>query len=342
MGYEVIDEHGPVDGADRSATASSRSPAPFELGDLPPVEPDPPRDDSPRRPRLQRLVRLPAVLASFTLVAGAVVGGYVVHQHAAGLAAAQERSVIQAVAVAENQLASGINGVRMATLTVRLTNFGPKPIQPVLSKDDHTPSQVSPLIQASAPGPEAPANGGSALVTLTVPLACDQALGDLQLPVRTPDQQVHQVPVRSPGSDMLQQDRTMCDEGPPDNSYVSITLSGSVDKPVLRFANQSDQARQIWLRTEGNELRPLPGVQITLGRRFPIDIGPEATVQVPLRVHVSRCIKDASQLEWAQVWLGFQESGAGRDQVPADWQNMSGTTVGSVVTAAILRACPTP
>jgi hypothetical protein len=340
VGYEVIDEHGPVSGADRSATSSSRTPAPYEFGDLEPAAP-PPRDDTTRRPQLQRLLQLPAILASFTLVAGAVVGGYVVHQHAAGQAAAEQRGVVQAIAEAENQLANGMNGVRMATLTVRLTNFGPKPIQPVLSEDGQTPSQVTPLVQASSPHPEAPANGGDALVTLTVPLACDQELGDLLLPVRTLDRQVHQIPVRAPNSEILQQDRTMCNDGQADTQYVSVTLVGSVDKPVLQFTNMSQQARRMWLRTENNELHPLSGVRITLGHPFPMDIDPQDTIRVPLQVDANRCIKDVSLLESAQVWLAFQESAVGRNRLDSDWQNVSGAAVGSAVTAAILRTCAT-
>lgn len=336
-----MDEHGPVSGADRPAMASTGTPKPYDFDTLPSAELAPPT--AQQSPQLRRLLHLPAVLASCALLVGAVAGGYVVHQHNVGRAAAQQRSALQAVAIAENQLASGINGVRVATLTVRLTNFGPKPIRPVLSPDNHTPSQVAPLVQASTGQPEAEANGGSAMVTMTVPLACDQELGDLLLPVRTVDHLVHQVLVHSPDSAALQQDRTMCYDGRLESSNVAVSMAGSIDRPYLEFTNQSQQGRRMWLRTEDNDMNPLQGVRISLGHSFPMDLDPQATVRVPLRVHVNRCIKDAAQLESVQMWLAFQETDLGHARVTdSNWDNVTGTSVGAAVTAAVLRRCTTP
>jgi hypothetical protein len=256
------------------------------------------------------------------------------------VAQAQERSEVNAIAVAENQLANGINGVRMATLTVRLTNFGPRALEPVLSDASHQATQDDPLVEASTPDATA-APGGSTLVTMTVPLPCDQRLGTLHLPVRTVDRQVHQLEVRSPQSDVLREDRTMCADPEPAHSYVTATLVGTPERPLLRFTNQADQARRIWLQSNLGNLVPMPGVTIRLSPSLPHDIDPQGMFHLHISVHVDRCIRDVGSYEQAQVWLGFLDTDIGRHDPPtdADWQNVMGSSIGSVVTAAMLKAC---
>jgi hypothetical protein len=362
VGFEVIDEEGPVaSGLPPPALPSSLAPPapgvaplrpsapaePYDLGELEPVEPETSgragRDPRSRLRRgdLRRLAQVPGVVAGVGLVLGTLLGGYVVHQHAAGVAQAQERSSVSAVAVAENQLANGVNGVRMATLSVRLTNFGPRPLAPVLSDTSHPPTQDEPLVEASTPNPEAAPDGGSTLVTMTVPLPCDARLGILQLPVRTVDRQVHQLEVRSPDSEVLQQDRTMCGDTEPTHSYVTATLVGTPDRPLLRFINQSDLARRIWLQSDLANLVPMPGVTIRLTPSLPHDIDPQASFYLRITVHVTRCIRDVGSYEQAQVWLGFLDTDIGRHDPPsdADWQNVMGSSIGSVVTTAMLKAC---
>ena len=204
---------------------------------------------SRRRLDLERLARLPSVLAGAGLLVGSLLGGYVVHQHAQGEAKAQARSSVSAVAVAENQLANGINGVRMATLTVRLTNFGPLQLEPVLSDRSQQATGNHPIVEASTPHPKAAADGGSALVTLTVPLPCDEKLGTLRLPVRTVDNRVHQLDVHTPASEVLEQDRTMCGQADrptptsPPRSWAPRTdrSCGSGTSPTWRAASGSSR-----------------------------------------------------------------------------------------------------
>jgi hypothetical protein len=284
---------------------------------------------------------VPSVLAGAGLLVGALLGGYVVHQHAQGEVQAQERSTVSAVAEAENQLANGINGVRMATLTVRLTNFGPRPLEPVLSARSQEPSRTQPLIEASTPHPRAAEDGGSTLVTMTVPLPCDEQLGALLLPVRTVDNRVHQLEVRTPDSEVLEQDRTMCGRVEQTHSYVTATLVGTPERPIIRFSNQAAQARRLWLQSPKDSLVPMPGVTIRLSPSLPRDIDPEGTFHLRITVHVNRCINDVSMYEQAQVWLGFLDTNIGRNEPPgdSDWQNVMGTSIGSVVTAAMLKAC---
>ena len=358
MGYEIIDEQGPVAGGVRQPgpgpspsyqptgpIGPTPSSEPYDLGELEPVRPaSPPQrdgDPDPSHRRLDRLLRVPSVLAGAGLLVGALLGGYVVHQHGVGEAQAQARSSINAVAVAENQLATGINGVRMATLTVRLTNFGPRPIEPVLSARSQQASRTHPLVEASTPHPKADAEGGSALVTITVPLPCDAQLGTLRLPVRTIDRQVHQLDVRAPDSEVLEQDRTMCERPEPTHSYVTATLVGTPERPTVRFWNQSAQARRLWLQSTVESLAPMPGVTIRLSPSLPHDIDPESTLALQVSVRVNRCIRDVGSYERAQVWLGFLDTDIGRHEPPgdSDWQNVMGTSIGSVVTAAMLKAC---
>jgi hypothetical protein len=345
VGYEVIDEHGPVSGADRSVTGSTRRQEPYDFDTLEPLEPTPSAAERmPGRPDLRRLLHLPAVLASCALLVGAIVGGYVVHQHNVGKAAAQERSVLQAVAVAENQMASGVNGVRVATLTVRLTNFGPEPIQPVLSDDGHTPSQVSPLVQASTEHPEAEAKGGDAMVTITVPLACDQELGDLLLPVRTVDHRVHQVSVHSPDSAALQQDRTMCNDGGIDEpTLVEASLSGDLDNPYVVIRNKATQARRIWLGEPGpgGSIVGPRGVTIRLEPKLPQDVEGNGTLRLKLVVTASRCERDVAALEQANTWIAFQDTHIGMGvQPPLDgYRGYIGVGLSSLITNAFVRAC---
>jgi hypothetical protein len=363
VGYEVIDEQGPVaSGLPPPAVPSVPAPAagrvaspppspaePYDLGELEPVDPamlTPPGDEVSWRQRLrpddlQRLARVPGIVAGAGLVLGALLGGYVVHQHAAGVTQARDRSNVSAVAVAENQLANGINGVRMATLTVRLTNFGPRVLVPVLSDPSHRPTQDDPLVEASTPTPQAEPGGGSTLVTITVPLPCDARLGALELPVRTVDRQVHQLEVRSLSSDVLEQDRTMCADPEPPQSFVTAALVGTPDRPLLRFHNQSTQARRVWLQSNLAGLVPMPGVTIRLSPSLPRDIDPQGTFYLRVDAHASRCIKDVGSYEQAQVWLGFVDTPIARHDPPtdSDWQNVMGSGIGSVVTTAMLRAC---
>lgn len=355
MGYEVIDEHGTVAGGDGQPVPPTRAAVPYDLGELEPATPpsDVDEPDAPltaprltaplasRRAQLERVARRPAVLASVGVLVGALLGGYVVHQHAAGEAQAQARSVINAVAVAENQLATGVNGVRLASITVRLTNFGPRAVEPVLSPSGHEPTQLAPLVEATTPNTSATPHGGSTLVMMSVPLACDQELSSLHLPVRTADHKVHQVDVRSVGSEALQQDRTMCGGGDgPQQSFVTATLEGTIDSPYLQFTNQAGQARRIWLQ-EPTELRPLFGVTVVLAPKLPHDIEPHGTFRLDLSVRVASCTRDVARFEQAQLWLGFLDSDIGRHEPPtdADWQNVMGASVGSVITAAMLKAC---
>lgn len=285
---------------------------------------------------------MPAVLGSAGLLAGSLLGGYVVHQNAVGAAQARDRSVVQAIAVAENQLASGLDGVRVATMTVRLSNFGPEPLQPVLSAEGHRPSRAEPLVDASRrPVLAAAAHGGSTIVTVTVPLPCDSSLGPVTLPVRTADQQVHLLDVATPGSDALEQDRTMCFDPQQTHSFVSASLAGTVQRPFIRFTNSAAQARRVWLQTPLSDLHPMPGVTITLSPSMPQDVEPMGALRLDIRVRVDRCIRDVTSFESAQLWLGFIDTDIGRARPPddSDWQNVMGTSIGSVVTAAMLEAC---
>jgi hypothetical protein len=354
VGYEVIDEHGTVAAGGGQPVPPTRASVPYDLGELEPATPpsDVDEPDAPhtapqltapltsRRARLERVARRPAVLASIGVLVGALLGGYVVHQHAAGEAQAEARSVINAVAVAENQLATGVNGVRLASLTVRLTNFGPRAVEPVLSPSGHEPTQLAPLVEATTPNASAAPSGGSTLVMMSVPLACGQQLSSLHLPVRTADHKVHQVDVRSVGSEALQQDRTMCGGDEPPQSFVTATLEGTIDSPYLQFTNQAGQARRIWLQ-EPTALRPMTGVTIVLASKLPHDIEPHGTFRLGLSVRVASCTHDVAKFEQAQVWLGFLDSDIGRNEPPteADWQNVMGSSVGSVITAAMLKAC---
>jgi hypothetical protein len=365
VGYEVIDEQGPVAGrvrdpgpyaspayprAEPSAqplTPPAQPVEPYDLGELEPVQtpvaPVPGTGRAARGPRLEleRLARVPGVLAGAGLLVGALLGGYVVHQHGVGQAQAEARSSVSAVALAENQLATGINGVRMATLTVRLTNFGPRQLEPVLSPPSQTATRAEPRVEASTPHPKAAADGGNTLVTVTVPLPCDEQLGVLQLPVRTVDGRVHQLEVHAPRSEVLEQDRTMCDRVEPTHSYVTATLVGTPDRPLLRFWNQSDQGRRVWLQSDAASLVPMPGVVIRLSPSLPHDVDPQSTFDLRVTVHVNRCFRDVTSYEQAQLWLGFLDTDIGRHEPPddTDWQNVMGTSIGSVVTAAMLRAC---
>lgn len=345
MGYEVIDEHGPVSGADRSGAASARRQEPYDFDTLQPLEPAPAAGERTRgRPELGRLLHLPAVLASCALLVGAVVGGYVVHQHNVGQAAAQQRSVLQAVAVAENQMASGVNGVRVATLTVRLTNFGPEPIRPVLSDNGHAPSQVSPLVQASTGHPEAEAKGGDAMVTMTVPLACDQELGDLLLNVRTIDDRVHQVSVHSPDSAALQQDRTMCYDGVSDEpTLVEAGLSGDLDNPYIVIRNKATQARRIWLGEPGpgGSIVGPRGVTIRLVPKLPQDVEGNGTLRLKLVVTANRCERDVAALEQANTWIAFQDTNIGMGVKPPldGYRGYIGVGLSSLITNAFVQAC---
>jgi hypothetical protein len=367
VGYEVIDEQGPVaDGvrdpgphplpayppvvpsAPPTTPAAAQPSEPYDLGELDPVQPQSPTapgsEPSSRRRwlQLERLTRVPGVLAGTGLLVGSLVGGYVVHQHGVGEAQAQARSSVSAVAVAENQLATGINGVRMATLTVRLTNFGPRQLEPVLSPSSQTATRAQPRVEASTPHPKAAPDGGNALVTVTVPLPCDEKLGTMQLPVRTVDGRVHQLDVHTPDSEVLEQDRTMCDRPEPTHSYVTATLVGTPERALLRFSNQSDQGRRVWLQSETASLVPMPGVTIRLSPSLPHDIDPQSTFDLRVSVHADRCIRDVGSYEQAQMWLGFLDTDIGRRDPPgdSDWQNVMGTSIGSVVTAAMLKACP--
>jgi hypothetical protein len=347
VGFEVIDEHGSVIGGDRGPTGRP-TPAsePYDLGELEPHEPDPPvKTDTPpqsgSRRRMERLLHLPAVLASAGLVAGAVLGGYVVHQHAVGQAEAAARSSVNAVAIAENQLVTGINGVRMASISVRVTNFGPRRIEPVLSPRSHRPTAEEPKVDATTPHPSVSAHGGSALVMVLAPRPCRSELGPLHVPVRTEDRQVHELDVTSISSDQLQQDQSMCGGAEPTHSYVTANLRGTVRTPVIRFTNLATQARRIWLQSDPSSLQPLTGVTITLSPSLPVDIEPDGTLDLRLTVHVSRCVRDVNSYESAQTWLGFLDTDIGRHDPPtdADWQNVMGASVGSVLTAGMLQAC---
>ncbi|HET8615798.1 MAG TPA: hypothetical protein VFL94_09755 [Actinomycetales bacterium] len=351
MGFEVIDEHGSVIGGDRGPTERSpRAPEPYDLGEPPEVAPDPrsrtaepPAAPAPGRSRavVQRLLHLPAVLATAALVAGAVLGGYVVHEHGVGQELAQARSEVNAVAIAENQLVTGINGVRMATITVRVTNFGPRRIEPVLSPRSQQATASDPLIDASTPHPSVAANGGTTLVMVQVPLPCGSDLGPVRVPVRSEDRQVHELDVTSIGTEQLQQDQSMCGGAEPNHSYVTANLSGTVDRPFIRFTNMATQARRIWLQSDPAALVPLTGVTISMSPSLPTDIEPQGTLDLRLVVHVNRCVRDVASYESAQSWLGFLDTDIGRHDPPtdADWQNVMGAGIGSVVTAAMLRAC---
>lgn len=353
MGYEVIDEHGTVAGGDRGPT-SMRRPEPYDLGELEPVLPAPTTDapDDPTRPpersgrraRIDRLIRLPAVPTSAALVVGALVGGYVVHQHGVGEQQAQARSAVNAVAVTENQLATGINGVRMATLTVRLTNFGPLPLEPVLSPDRHRPTTREPLVDAATSHPRAAPNGGSTLVTVTVPLPCDTHLGQLQLPVRTADNSTHELTITSVASEILEQDRTMCYQESQPQPLVEAWLSGSVDQPYIVIRNVAAQARRVWLqdRAPGDWGAETPrGISIRLTPSLPQDVDGGGTVRLKLDVKADHCERDVAELQQADMWIAFQDTNIGMSVPPPfdEYRGYVGVGIGPVITNAFIRAC---
>ena len=86
----------------------------------------------------------------------------------------------------------------------------------------------------------------------------------------------------------------------------------------------------------------MPGVRVTAAAGAAVRHRPQGTFDLRISVAVDRCIKDVGSYEQAQVWLGFLDTDIGRHEPPDDndWQNVMGASIGSVVTAAMLKACP--
>lgn len=349
-----MDESGESLPPGRSPHHPSKPPAdePFDLGELSPVEPDPDtssaRDDAWPRSWLGSLTaRRPrgmlATGAVATLVVGGLAGGFLMHQHNVSANAARDGSTVSAVAVVENQLVGGRDGIRTATLSVRLRNLGPRQLTVRTSPPGAMPRRDEPLVSATASQAIAPA-GGDTMVLVEVPVPCDADLPAITLPVRTVDGTVHHVAVEAPQTrDILESDRTMCQDSSNDyQPVIRADLRGSLQHPVVELLNTTGQPRRVWQYDEG--VNPDSPVKITFIPALPQRIGANATLTLKVRVSADRCVTDLGALDRAgqSSWINLTDTDPDTDVAPttiSDYNHSTGVGLSTLVTGALIAAC---
>ncbi|GAB3594516.1 hypothetical protein GCM10027446_18590 [Angustibacter peucedani] len=369
MGYEVLD-------ADGGASAAGSSPFPppdvVALDELPPPPSEPGRPARPpraprgsrrgRRPvdwqrptpeqvrglgqRLRHASKLTWVLVAASALVGVGAGSWWTDRHGDQVRAAQLRAAVQAYVTATevNPLVTGRGTV--ADYTVQVVNLGQLPLTIAVSPDDARATPTDPVVTMLT-GEPAVAAGQEGKAKLRVPLDCtsDQPV-PLRLTLTSADGTDHQVSVRDGntlGQGITPRDLCSFTQG---QQVLDVQLSGTLDKPELDFRNNGEQPLVVTLDS-GSPLTQTSSELISLSTvpQLPVIVRPHDTTSVQLRIVVSSCRNDISDMSTlgGYGYLGFQGEVQGHTGASnGEGETNAGVDASPLVGAAMARACQRP
>jgi hypothetical protein len=338
VGYEVLDAgragerdvadhaHGPVD-----VVALDELPLP-EAGGGPRV----PRQLPPWvRSAARQLTPTVAAALAVAVLTGLGAGTWVTHRRAEAAQEARARGVVSAFAVVAGVDTYPSDAGQVADFTLRVFNVGDRPVTVAVSdarRRGPTPEPVFSLVTGD--GTLRP--GRDALVRARVTLDCDglQALR-LQVPVRSADGRLHDVPVRDDEHvGISQSPQALCSR----DEYVDplpVRLTGSLRDPVLELTNSTEQPLTISLDS-GSPLTQASSEYLALTTRpaLPLVIAPNSTRRLALQLAVQGCHRDLGPLSDGGLgYLGLRIEGN------PDGVVQTGVDLSALVGAALERSC---
>ena len=318
MGFEVLDSRGPA--TSRPDDVSSAAVDVVQLDDSPATAIVRPHIDRRATARVGALV----VVA---LVLGVGLGGLAVRRHEQDQQRQAQNAVLSVSAIFNNLSSAETGVITTATVVADLTNYGPVPVRVVTTTADQ-PESIR--VQLFTSPPEV-APGGTARVSLSVPINCDVDDADprVTVPVLTRDQRRHDVPVELNGMSLP---GAIC-SGHTQN--IQAAVIGSITRPLLRLTNNSDRTRGFVLKSDrGPDLTVLgPLISITTLPGTPVNVPAGRRVDLRLLVTARDCPRDLTALA-GLPHLTVEETSRN------DFANSGvGVDVTALVGAAVAKAC---
>jgi hypothetical protein len=307
MGFEVLDV-----GAGDEASAPPGPPRPrrpdepdvVDLETLPPPRSE--RDDDRWQPpgpawlgsrtavRMRTTVGLLVVLTAGLLAGGAWAGHHQRQQNVA-----EQRAALAVTALTDSWTRLRWTRRPVVDVVVRLLNAGPLPVDVVPSSFGDPRPSGSAFVRSLAGGLRV-GPGRELAVSVLQRLDCASASAlALEIPVRTADGVVHQVPVRRGGPERLVP-RELCAEAPGDLA-VSAALSGSVGNPVLELRNGTSRRMTVAIDPTSPVARAagmLP-VSVSTEPALPTTVPAYSTAVIRVGVRARHCTADLADLEAA-------------------------------------------
>ncbi len=337
MGYEVLDSRG--EATSRPDDAAPAAVDVVDLGALPhPVDEPLPAPWPVVRQRLIAavisVIKAPmsakrvVVLVVAALAIGAVVSGVVVRRHEEDQQR-QAQNAVLSVNTDFNDFLPANNGANTtATVIADLKNYGPAPVRVVTTPDGQ---QDGVRVQLFSSPPEV-APGGTARVSLSVPVDCDGPGADptITVPLLTGDQRRHEVPVELNGMSLL---GFYCNSG--HGQDIQAAVVGSIWRPLLRLTNDSDRTKVFVVRDDQEPVATVPGplVTITTLPAGPVDVPAGRSVDLRLQVSARECPRELSAI------ASFSSITVAEINRDGSSSSAVGVDVGALVGAAVARAC---
>lgn len=337
MGYEVLDSRG--EATSRPDDAAPAAVDVEDLGALPhPVDEPLPAPWPVVRQRLTAavisVIKAPmsakrvVVLVVAALAIGAVVSGVVVRRHEEDQQRQAQNAVLSVNTDFNDFLPANDGANTTATVIADLKNYGPGPVRVVTTPDGQ---QDGVRVQLFSSPPEV-APGGTARVSLSVPVDCDGPGADptITVPLLTGDQRRHEVPVELNGMSLL---GSYCNSG--HGQDIQAAVVGSIWRPLLRLTNDSDRTKVFVVRNDQEPVATVPGplVTITTLPAGPVDVPAGRSVDLRLQVSARECPRELSAI------ASFSSITVAEINRDGSSSSAMGVDVGALVGAAVARAC---
>lgn len=327
MGYEVLDSASGAAAPPALRPERPQGPAAvLELADEPPPQ-------SPPRRRY--------VLAVISGIAGITIGALWANYHNGQVREQDRRSTVTAVAAVDSVNSYPMGQNRVADFAISVVNAGPLPLELVMSPDGAQPTRSTPVLRMLSGDSKVP-SGGEMRVLARLGIDCSSTdVVRLQLPVRTVNGSVRQLPVlSSPQQSARVTGRTLCVTGQQEE-LVSSRLIGTVDLPVLRLQNNTDLPVLVSLNS-GSPLTQSSSAYLSLTTRpsLPVTVPAQQVRELALRIDVQGCRRDLSALEGIG-YLSLNTEPVGGGSVPTTGfpSHGGGVDVSPLIGAAVQRSC---
>lgn len=344
MGYEVLDVGAPeapvAPVAPVSGPRPSATPEVVDLEFLPEAASTQAPLLAPSRLLGRTAVRTRTALVLLVVLAAGAVGGATW----ASSEQRRERAAEREATLAVTALADSWTRVRwierpVVDVVVRLVNTGPLAVEVVGTSYGDPPRRGGLFVRELGGGLRVAA-GGELAVSVLKRIDCGSAVPlSLEIPVRTADGVVHQLPVRRGGPDRLIP-RVVCEQTSEDLS-VMAELTGSLQRPVIELRNPLPRPATI-LPDPAQPIGASRAITITTRPLLPLDLPSGAVRRVALEVRARACLRDSVDIQTA----GHTNLVA-LSEVPGSGQGSSLDTLrqpipldlSAVVGAAVQRAC---
>ena len=271
------------------------------------------------------------VLVVAALAIGAVGSGVVVRRHEEDQQRHAQNAVLSVNTDFNDFLPANDGANTTATVIADLKNYGPAPVRVVTTPDGQ---QDGVRVQLFSSPPEV-APGGTARVSLSVPVDCDGPGADptITVPLLTGDQRRHEVPVELNGMSLL---GFYCNSGHSGHGQdIQAAVVGSIWRPLLRLTNDSDRTKVFVVRDDQEPVATVPGplVTITTLPAGPVDVPAGRSVDLRLQVSARECPRELSAI------ASFSSITVAEINRDGSSSSAMGVDVGALVGAAVARAC---